>query len=124
VAAVFDVIILGQGRDHCRSALDLADPPQDDLRPPVVTFEGSTDFNCASSEAADIAYNFQIWSENDHREWARHLVFAEIQEVNPFGTNSHAKDLARYASGLANVLRGLTDQNAVGSGGAPHKRQK
>jgi hypothetical protein len=114
VAAVFDIVVLGKRRDHGGAAFDLADAAQDDLRPAIVGFNGSADFDGASGEAANVAHIFQVVGEYDDREGTGHLVFTEIEEVHTFGSDFNAKDFPFDAFRFADVLSGLVDGDAFG----------
>lgn len=114
VASVFHVIILGEGWDHGGAAVDLADAAQDDFGAALVSFYGSTDFDGASGETADIADIFQVMRKNYDRERTAHDIFTEVQEVNAFVSNVDADDLPGDAFRFADVLDGFVDGNAVG----------
>src|SRR5271165_3016687 len=65
VAAVFDVVVLGQGGNHGCAPGDLADVVEDDVRAAVIKLDRAFNFDHASGQAADIADIFQIAGE-DH----------------------------------------------------------
>jgi hypothetical protein len=52
--------------------------------------------------------------KNHDRERTRQLVFAEIEEVNTLHAHFHAYDLSGHTAGLADVLTGLLNRNAIG----------
>lgn len=56
VAAILDVVVLGQWRDHGGPTLDLADAAQDDLGAAVVELQSSADLNGLSSQPPDVTY--------------------------------------------------------------------
>jgi hypothetical protein len=55
VAAIFDVVVLGQRRDHGGTSGDLADAVENDLRAAVVEFDRSMNFNRSAFEPSDVA---------------------------------------------------------------------
>ena len=115
VACFFDVVFFGQRWNQGGSSSDLADAFEDDFGAAVVEFDGSADFDGAAGETADVSYILQIVGEDDYREGAGHLVFAEVEEVDAFGADFDAEDFAGHALGFAYVLSGFVDGEAVGS---------
>jgi hypothetical protein len=69
-----------------------------------------------SCEAADVAYIFKIGREDHDREWAGHLILAEVHEMHAFGADFHAQNFSRHAFGFSDVLAGLANGEAVGCG--------
>jgi hypothetical protein len=116
VAAILDIIIFWQGWDHGRATSNLADVVEDDLRPAVVKFDGSVDFNGTPGQPADVANIFQSGLEDHYCERAGQLIFAEVEKMNSFIPNSYFQDLARDASGFAYVMTDLLNGDAVGGG--------
>src|SRR5208282_6909683 len=82
VAAVFDVVVLGQGGNHGCAPGDLADVVEDDFRAAVIKLDRAFNFDHASGQAADIADIFQIAGEDHDGEGAGRLIFTEVKEVN------------------------------------------
>jgi len=113
MAAVFHVVGFRQRGNHRRAAGDLADAVQNDLRAPVIEFYGSANLDGATGETAHVSNIFQVVFENDDREWTNHLIFTEIKEVNALHADFHAYDFSGHTPGLADVLTGLLDRNAV-----------
>src|SRR5271166_54339 len=64
VAAVLYVITLREGRYHGCASLNLADAVEDDLRTAVVGLDGTSDFNGATRQSADVAYVFKVVGED------------------------------------------------------------
>ena len=71
-------------------------------------------FDGAAGQAANVADIFQAGREDDDRERAGHLIFAEVEEVNAFRADFHSEDFSRDAFGFADVLAGFVDGDAVG----------
>jgi hypothetical protein len=84
VAAVCDIVILGERRNYGSAAGDLADAVQDDFRAAAVQFDVSLNLDGAARQTADVASIFQSGSEDHHRERARHLILAEVEKVDAF----------------------------------------
>jgi hypothetical protein len=78
VAAVCDIVILGERRNYGSAAGDLADAVQDDFRAAAVQFDVSLNLDGAARQTADVASIFQSGSEDHHRERARHLILTEV----------------------------------------------
>src|SRR5271165_7034894 len=114
VAAVFDVVVLGQGGNHGCAPGDLADVVEDDFRAAVVEFDRAFNFDQAARQAADVADIFQITGEDHHRERARHVIFAEVEEMNAARANLDAEHFSRDAPGFADVLARFVDRDAIG----------
>lgn len=53
------IVVFWKWWDHRRAAFNLADAAEDDFGTAVIHFDGSSDFNRASGEAADIADIFR-----------------------------------------------------------------
>ena len=115
VAAVFDIVVLGEWRDEGGTACDLADAVEDDLSAAVVEFYRTMDFDGAACEAADVADIFQVVGEDDDREGTSHLIFAEVEKVDAPRADLYPKDFTGYALVLADVLAGFVNRNTVGS---------
>ena len=77
-----------------------------------------------SGEAADVPDILQIVGEDDNGERAGHVVFAEIEKVDAFGADLHPHDFSRHAFGLADMLGGLVDREAVGSRGTVYGQEQ
>ena len=116
VAAVFDVVVFGQGWDHGGTAGDLADTVEYDFRAAVVEFDVSMNLNHAAFQPADVANIFQSGGEDYDRERASHLIFAEVEEVGSFCADLDPEDLSRDASGFSDVLICFVNGDAIGSG--------
>ena len=114
VAAIFDVVILGQRRNHGGAASDLADAVEDDFGASIVGFHGSQDFDGASGEAANVANIFQFVGENHHREGAGHFIFTKIEEVDALEADSDSQNFSSDAFGFAYVLAGFLNGDAIG----------
>ena len=116
MAAVLDIVVFGQRWDHRRAAFDLSDSSENDFGPAVVGLDAASDLDGAADQTAYVPNIFQIVSEDNDREWTRHLVFAEVKEVNSFRPDFHSQYFAGYAFGFADVLAGFVDRDAIGSG--------
>src|SRR5579871_2046623 len=103
VALLFHVVIFGQRGDERRSGGQLADAVEDDFCAPLVQLDRAVNFDGLAGETADIADVFQIGGEDDDREGAGHLVFAEVDEVNALRSDFHAYHFAGDAFGLADM---------------------
>src|SRR5579864_4986613 len=114
VATIFDVVILGERRDHRGAAGDLTDAIQDDLRAAIIEFDGSVNFDGATLQAPDVADIFQSGREDHHGEGAGHLVFAEVEEMDALISNSYFEDFAGNARGFTHVLDRLLYGDAIG----------
>ena len=88
MAAIFDVVVFGERRDHGGTASNLADAIQDYFGAAIVEFNGSMNFDGAAGQAADVADIFQSGGEDYYREWAGQLILAEVEEVNSFFSDS------------------------------------
>ncbi len=122
VAAILDVVILGQWRDHGGASGDLADVVQDDFRAAVVEFYCSVDFDGAAGQAANVADIFQSGREHYYAERASRLFLAEVEEVNSLRAHLNFEDFAGNTFRFANVLAGFVDGDAIG--GVEWGRQK
>ena len=60
MAAVFDVVILGQRRQQSRASAHLADPAQNDFCAALIEFHRAVNFDSTSGETANIADISQI----------------------------------------------------------------
>jgi hypothetical protein len=114
VAAMFDIVVLGKRRDHGCAAGDLADATENDFRTAVVEFDGSMDFDGPAGQAADVADIFQSGREDYYSEGARHLICAEVEEVNSFISNSYFEDFTLYTLSFTDVVAGFVNGDAVG----------
>jgi hypothetical protein len=113
-APVFDVKVFGERRNHGGAAFDLADAAEDNFGATVVHFDQTMNLDRASGEEPDVSYVFQIAGEDYDGEGARHLIFAEVQEVDSFIAYFHVQDFSSNALGFADVLGGIVDREAVG----------
>src|SRR5579862_7814782 len=123
VALLFHVVIFGQRGNEGRSGGQLADAVEDDFGAPVIELDRAVNFDGLAGEAADIADVFQIGSKHDDGERAGHLIFTEVDEVNALRSDFHAYHFAGDAFGLADMLAGCRDGEAVGGGRVPRKNQ-
>lgn len=114
MAAVLDIVVFGQRWDHRRAAFDLSDSSENDFGPAVVGLDAASDLDGAADQTAYVPNIFQIVSEDNDREWTRHLVFTEVEEVNSFGADFHPHHFAGYAFGFSDVLPSFIGGNAVG----------
>ena len=114
VASIFYVVILGQRRNHGRPSADLADSAQNDLRSTVIHLDVPANLDRPSRKVPHVAHILQIVGKDDYRKWAGHLVVAEIQKVNTFGSNFHPQNFPAHAFGLTHMLSRLLDGEAVG----------
>ena len=98
---------------------------EDDLGASVVEFDGAVDFDDAAFEAAHVAHVFQVAGEDYHGERAGELLGAEVDEVSATCSGFYVSNFSDDAFGLADVLRGLVDGQAVGGkGGGRREEQK
>lgn len=65
--------------------------------------------NHLPSEAPDVPDIFQVGGEYDDRERARHLIGAEVDEVNPAGSGFDTQNFSGHALGLTDVLGSFLD---------------
>ena len=114
VAAVFDVVILGQRRDQRRASGDLADAVQNDFCPSLVKFDRTVNFYGAAGQAAHVADVFQVVGEDHDGERTSHLVFAEVQEMNAARADFDAHNLPGHTCVFADMPAGFGDGNAIG----------
>ena len=116
MAAILHVVALWQGRDHRRSAADLADAAQYDLRPSFIEFDVPHDLDRSSRQPTHVANVFQIVGEDDYHERTRGLIFAEVEEVHSALTNFHAEHLSGDAFCFVDVISGFLKGNAIRGG--------
>lgn len=116
VAAVFNVVGFGEWRDHSGATGDLADAVQNDFGARVIELDRAVNFDRVASEAANVADVFQIGREDHNREGAGHLILTEIEEMNAFRANFDVQHFPGDAFGLADVLVGLVDRDAIARG--------
>ena len=114
VASIFYVVVLGQRWDHGRSAADLADAVEDNLRSAIVEFDRPLNLDHATGQPTHVANISKTVGEYDDGEWACHLIFAKVQKVNAGRTYFYAEDFAGHTAGFADMLAGLADRDAVG----------
>ena len=119
MAAIFDVLILGEWWDDGGATGDLANAIENDCRTSVVELDCSMNFDGGAGQAANVADIFQSgredWEDHD-REGAGHLIFAEVEEVNSFRSRSYLEDSSRHTSGFANLLCRIANWDAIGGG--------
>jgi hypothetical protein len=72
------------------------------------------DFDHAAFEAANVANIFKIRGEDDYRERARGLLFAEADEVNALGAGFYVQNFSGDAFVFADVLGGFANGEAIG----------
>src|SRR5579863_2404593 len=127
VAAIFNVVLPGQGRDQGSAAGNLVGTAENDLGAAEVEFDRAADFDGASGEAADVADIFEVGRENDYREGAGALGFTEVEVVDAFDSGFDAQDFAGDAASFSDVLAGGGDGKTVRgeelSGQAREKRE-
>ena len=117
MTAILCIVVLGQWRDHGGAALDLADAVQDDFRAAVVGLKSAANLDGASGESANVAHVFQVVGEHHDHEGASHLFFTEVEKVDAFGADFDADNFPLDTLGLANVLAGLVDRDAIAGAG-------
>src|SRR6266567_914462 len=121
VAAVFNIVVFGQGRNHGSTTADLADTVQNDLRTTVVKFEGAVDFDGAAFEMAHIPNVLQSGREHHDREGASHLILTEVEEMYSLRSYFYFEDFARDAFRFANVLARFVNGNTIRGGQQRHE---
>jgi hypothetical protein len=114
VAAVFDIVVFGQWRNHRSASGDLADAVEDDFGAAVVDLDGSVNFDGAALQAANVANIFQAGRKDHDCEGAGNLIFTEVKEMNSLRTYFYFEDFPGNALGLADVLSRLVNGNAIG----------
>ncbi len=113
MAAAFDVVIFGDGRQHGRVLAELLRVAQDNLCPIVVLFDSSFDRNDVALELADITEVIDVRREHDHSERTSPVVRAKIQERNTIAAVFDAYDVTGDTMGLAYVLVSVDDAEAI-----------
>ena len=83
---------------------------------PIIEFQGSTDLNFASSEAANVADVFEIVREDDDCEGTGDLILTEVEKVHALDADLHADDGTSHAPAFADVLASFVNLDAVGGG--------
>ncbi len=115
MASVLDIVALGNGGNHRRAPIDLADAAENDFGAAVIFLHRSVDLDRLSNQPSHVANVLQIVLEDNDREWTRQLIFTEIEKVNALFSDFYANDFASYAFGFADVLTGIMNRKAVGS---------
>lgn len=110
---IFDVIRFWKRRDHGCPTADLANPVQDDFRSSVISLDRANDFDRAAFEPSHVTDIFKVARKNDHCEWARLLIFAEVQKVNALDSDLHANDLSGHAFDFTDMVSGFVQLDAV-----------
>lgn len=119
VAAVFNVVGFGEWRNHSGTAGDLADAAQNDFGAGIIEFDGAMNFDRVAGETAHITDILQIRREDHNCEGASYLILTEVEEVNAFRANFDVQHFPGDTLGLADVLVGLVNWDAVTSGEQP-----
>ena len=114
MASVLDIVALGNGGNHRRAPIDLADATENDFGAAVIFLHRSVDLDRLSNQPSHVANVLQIVLEDNDREWTRQLIFTEIEKVNALFSDSYANDFASYAFGFSDVLTGIMNRKAVG----------
>src|SRR5579872_860409 len=116
MASILNVVVFGQGWDQRSASADLTDAAQNDFGASLIEFDGAVNLNRAAREPSDVADILQIGREDNDRKGASHLILAEVEEVNAFRANFNAQHSSGDTLGLADVVVGLVDRNAITRG--------
>ena len=118
LSLAFDVILLGNRRDTCGVAKQLAWPLQDDLGPAVVILDMAPDLNVAPGELAHIAHLLQVSCKHDDRERTCVIVLAEIKKMHSSIPLLYAKNSSSYTLRGADVLARVSEGDAIDAVGS------
>ena len=109
-----NVVVRGHRRKQPeRGIAQLLGPAQDNLRSPAKILDGPLDFNLLAFQLVNVSQLFKIGRENDHNEWARLGVVAEIEELGAVAAIFYVQHGSTDALSRAHMPAGFREPDAI-----------